>query len=177
MPARSHARGKRYRPPPALVFGTSEHLLAFGFGLGLVPVAPGTFGTLLGVPLWWLLCWLPPQIYGFVVAALFGLGCWVTGRSARLLGSHDDPGIVFDEVVGFLIAASPLLYSLGWAQGNHWWWLLAAFVLFRGFDIVKPIPIRWLDQLVGGGLGIMLDDAVAGLFAAVPLGLAAWFLG
>lgn len=169
-------RTRQYRPPVALVLRTPEHLVAFGFGVGLVPWVPGTFGTLLGIPLWWVLSWLPLQLYAIVVAMLFGMGCWVTGRSARALGIHDYPGIVFDEVVGFLVAAAPLLYSVNLVQQGRWWWLAGAFVLFRILDIVKPVPIRWLDRSVGGGLGIMLDDLAAGLLAALPLAVAAWLV-
>lgn len=177
MDSEQRRRSRLFRPPVKLVLTTPEHLVAFAGGVGLVPFAPGTVGTLVGVPLWWLLSWLTPSAYALAVAVLFGIGCWVCGRSAKLLGIHDYPGIVFDEVIGFLVAASPLLYSLGWAQGDRWYWLGAAFVLFRVFDIVKPVPIRWLDRLIGGGFGIMLDDLVAGIFAAVPLGVAAWLIG
>ena len=155
------------RPPAALVLTTWEHLVAFGFGAGLAPKGPGTLGTLWGLPLFWLLALLPPAAYALITVALFGFGVWVCGRSARLLGLHDTPGIVFDEIVGFLIAAAPLHPTLGLAQSA--WWLVAAFALFRFFDIVKPPPIRWLDQRVHGGIGIMLDDLVAAAFAAIIL--------
>jgi len=157
------------RPPARLILTTPEHLVAFGFGAGLSPQAPGTVGTLWGVLAWLLLMWLPPLAYGVVVAALFGFGVWVCGRSARLLGVHDVPGIVFDEVVGFLVTAAPLLPGLGLVSRPYWPWLLAAFLLFRAFDIFKPWPIRRLDEAVHGGFGIMLDDLVAGLYGAAVL--------
>jgi len=167
----------RAPPPPAeLIFSTPEHLVAFGFGAGLVPKGPGTVGTLWGLPLWLGLCWLAPLHYGIALALLTALGVWVCGRSARLLGLPDCPGIVADEVVGFLVAAAPLLPALNLAQGPVWAWLAAAFLLFRLFDIWKPWPIRWLDARVHGGLGIMLDDLVAGLYAAAVLVLAAALL-
>jgi len=153
-------------PPPArLILTTPEHLVAFGFGAGLARKAPGTAGTLVGVPLAWALLWLPPPAYLGVTAVLFVFGVWVCDRSARLLGVHDYPGIVFDEIVGFLVAAAPLLRHP--AHGAVW--LLPAFVLFRFFDIFKPWPIGWLDARVHGGFGIMLDDLVAGVYAALPL--------
>lgn len=162
----------RYHPPVRLILRSRVHLLAFGFGTGLAPFAPGTFGTLVGIPLWLLLCLLPVGVYAGVVLTLFVGGCWLCGRSAKLLGVHDHPGIVFDEVVGFLLTAMPLLPALHWHSGHLWLWLLAAFLLFRLFDILKPPPIRWLDRHVHGGFGIMLDDAVAAIPAALLLMLA-----
>jgi phosphatidylglycerophosphatase A len=105
--------------------------------------------------------------YLAVTAGLFVFGVWICGRSSKLLGLHDCPGIVFDEIVGFLVTATPLLPVLNLT--HRVWWLLAAFATFRLFDIVKPWPIRWLDAKVHGGFGIMLDDLVAGLYAAALL--------
>jgi phosphatidylglycerophosphatase A len=153
-------------PPASLILTTPEHLLAFGFGAGLAPRAPGTAGTLVALPFWLLLSLLPPPAYAVTVTALFMLGCWLCGESARLLGVHDHPGIVFDEIVGFLAACTPLLLLPLAAQPL---WLLAAFVLFRLFDILKPWPISALDRSLHGGLGIMLDDLLAGLFTAALL--------
>ena len=154
------------RPPAKLILTTPEHLIAFGFGAGLSPQAPGTVGTLWGLPAFILLCGLPGPAYAGVVAALFGFGVWVCGRSAKMLGIHDSPGIVFDEIVGFLVTALPLLGPL---HGPLWLWLLAAFAAFRAFDVFKPWPIRRLDASVHGGLGIMLDDLVAGFYGAAVL--------
>lgn len=154
------------KPPAELILSTPEHLVAFGFGAGLAPWAPGTFGTLVALPFWFVLSLLPPQIYALAVVALFVFGCWVCGASARLLGVHDYGGIVFDEIVGFLIACAPLLMM---APGLKILWLLAAFGLFRFFDILKPWPIRQLDATVEGGLGIMLDDVLAGIYSAAVL--------
>lgn len=154
------------RPPTRLVLTTPEHLIAFGFGAGLAPVAPGTFGTLVGLPFFFALAWLPWEAYAVATAVLFGFGCWVCGASSRLLRVHDYPGFVFDEIVGFLIAALPLMPGLDGPQWPLPLGLLAAFVLFRLFDVLKPWPIRLLDRHVHGGLGIMIDDAVAGAVAA-----------
>ena len=156
-------------PPAALILTTPEHLLAYGFGAGLAPRAPGTFGTLVGVPFWFALSWLSPSPVYYLMgcALLFVLGCWVCGESARLLGLHDAPGIVFDEIVGYLITCLPLCVLS--PDRSVWPWLIVAFLLFRFFDILKPWPIRWFDREVDGGLGIMLDDAVAAVFAAVCL--------
>lgn len=161
------------RPPARLILGTPEHLIAFGFGAGLAPVAPGTFGTLVGIPFFLALAWLPWIAYAAAVAVLFVFGCWVCGASSRLLQVHDYPGFVFDEIVGYLITCVALMPGL---QGPDWHpalGLLAAFVLFRVFDIAKPWPIRAIDRHVHGGFGIMFDDAVAGAFAGATL----WGLG
>ena len=133
------------------------HLLAFGFGSGLAPKAPGTFGTLAAVPLYLLLAQLPLPLYLLVLVLAFGIGIWICDKTARDLGVHDHGGIVWDEFVGFWLTM--LVAPPGWP------WVVAGFVLFRLFDIVKPFPINWLDRHIKGGLGIMLDDALAGSFA------------
>lgn len=144
------------------------HLLALGFGSGLMRFAPGTFGTLAAIPLYLLLQSLPLAVYVIVIVLLFVLGVWICGRTARALGVHDAPSIVWDEVVGYLLvmAAAPQ----GWGS------VLLGFVLFRVFDIAKPWPIRWVDRRVTGGLGIMLDDVIAAVPAWLLLQLATHLL-
>ena len=137
------------------------HFFALGFGSGLSPIAPGTFGTLAAVPIVVVL-----QNLGFIAHVAFAVvaiaaGIYICGESARRMDVHDHPGIVWDEIAGFsvtMLAAPP-----------HWAWFLAGFVLFRFFDIVKPWPIREADHSLPGGLGIMLDDIIAGVFAAAIL--------
>ncbi len=141
--------------------GNPVHLLAFGFGSGLAPKAPGTFGTLVGVPIYLLLQPLPPVVYGVLVVVSFLIGIGLCGRTSRDLGVHDHGGIVWDEIVGYLV-------TMLWAP-KGWLWVGIGFVLFRFFDILKPWPIRWFDRKVSGGFGVMLDDLIAGLFAAVIL--------
>ncbi len=141
------------------------HFLALGFGAGLMPRAPGTFGTLAALPLWWLVAGLPLAAYLAVTLAAAVGGVWLCGRTARALGVHDHPAIVWDEVAGFLVTMT--------AVPGGWPWLLAGFALFRLFDIWKPWPIRWLDARVTGGLGIVLDDFLAGALACALLHLAA----
>jgi len=156
-----------YTPPPVdarVVLGSPVHCIAFGFGTGLSPRGPGTVGTLAGLPFFFLLQGLPWPGYVAVCALLFVFGCWVCGESARRLGVHDHGGIVFDEIVGFLVTCTPLLL---WNLSG--WWLLPAFALFRAFDILKPWPIKVLDAKVHGGFGIMVDDLIAGLLAALLL--------
>jgi phosphatidylglycerophosphatase A len=136
-------------------------LLAFGFGSGLSPKAPGTVGTVAAIPLWWLLAQLPLQSYLLIVALAAIVGIVICGRAAEKLGVHDHGGIVWDEFVGFWIAMAALPVT--------WNSLLFGFVLFRLFDIFKPWPISWLDKKVSGGFGIMIDDVIAGLAAAAVI--------
>lgn len=133
-------------------------MLAFGFGSGLSPKAPGTMGTLAAIPLWWLLAQLPLGTYLIVVLIAAVAGIVICGRAADRLGVHDHGGIVWDEFVGFWIAMAALPVT--------WQSLILGFVLFRLFDILKPWPISWLDRRVSGGFGIMIDDVIAGLAAA-----------
>jgi len=144
------------------------HILAFGFGTGLAPIAPGTVGSLLGVLLAWLTRDMGLTTELGVAAALFVAGIWICGESARRLGIHDHGGIVWDEICGMYLTllVAPATISA---------WILG-FLLFRAFDIVKPWPIRDLDHRLGGGLGIMLDDLVAALYAAVLLALYGWLM-
>lgn len=160
-------------PPPArLILSTPVHLISFGFGAGLARQAPGTWGTLAALPLYLLLSALTWPYYLAACALLFVFGCWVTGESARLLHVSDYPGFVFDEIVGFLIAAAPLVLAYHYLSWVSLAWLPLAFGLFRVFDILKPWPIGWLDRRIHGGLGVMLDDALAGLFSAALLAVA-----
>lgn len=139
------------------------HFLAFGFGSGAVPVAPGTFGTLAAIPVYLLLATLPLPLYLLTLAGTFGLGIYLCGQTARDMKAHDHGGIVWDEFVGYWICMTALPL--------HWGWMIAGFLLFRLFDIAKPFPISWLDRRVKGGLGIMLDDVLAGLFSCLVLQL------
>ncbi len=154
------------RPRPDL--GRPLHFLAFGFGAGCSPRAPGTMGTLVAVALYLPLSHLPLPLYAAVTLAVALAGIPICGWSARQLGVHDHPGIVWDEIAGYLLTMLGAPAGLGW--------VVAGFVLFRLFDILKPWPIRWLDRRVGGGLGIMLDDLAAGVAAAACLQLAAYWL-
>ncbi len=163
------------RPDPKVIMRDPIHLAAFGFGTGLSPIMPGTIGTLVGIPLFLAMHWMPWPLYLMITALLFALGILLCSESARRLATHDHPGIVWDEIVGFLITMTPLLPDLlgGQVGAPLWFWVLAGFIAFRVFDIVKPPPIRQIDKNVHGGLGIMLDDAIAALFAAIVLVLLA----
>ncbi|HET7308246.1 MAG TPA: phosphatidylglycerophosphatase A [Gammaproteobacteria bacterium] len=135
------------------------HLPAFGFGAGLAPRAPGTCGTLVAVPIAFCLALLAPWWRAAVIVALCVAGVWICGHSARRLGVHDYPGIVFDEIAGYQVAVAIAPFS--------WITLGVCFVLFRFFDILKPWPVGWLDRHIRGGAGIMLDDIAAGIYAGV----------
>lgn len=144
------------------------HFLAFGFGSGLAPKAPGTFGTLAAIPLWYLAAQLPLPGYVAVLLGVIAVGPYLCGKTAQDLGVHDHSGIVWDEIAGFLL-------TMLWAPVSLTA-LLAGFLLFRLFDIVKPWPIGWLDRRVKGGTGIMVDDLVAAIFAALCLQALLWGL-
>jgi len=144
------------------------HFLAFGFGTGLAPFAPGTFGSLPGLLLFWLTLDFGLYVQLGVVVVLVAAGIWLCGESARRIGVHDHGGIVWDEIAGMyvtLLFAPPTV-----------WGFVAAFVLFRFMDIVKPWPIRDLDHRIHGGLGIMLDDLVAALYALLLLAFGGWLM-
>lgn len=138
-------------------------LLALGFGTGLSPWMPGTLGSALALVPCWFVAPLPWPVKLAIAAAAFGAGVWLCHVSAERLGEHDHPGIVFDEIAAMLAVTVVLPQS--------WPLLAAAFVLFRVFDIRKPWPIRDLDHRLPGGLGIMLDDLMAAVYAALCTGL------
>lgn len=141
--------------------------LAFGFGSGLARKAPGTLGTAAAIPLYWLLIQTGLPIYSVSTVLATLAGIWICGIAADKLGEHDFSGIVWDEVAGYLITM--------WLVPFSWKALLLGFVLFRIFDILKPWPISWIDRKVQGGLGIMLDDVLAGVFAGILLWIAAQY--
>lgn len=140
------------------------HLIAYGFGAGMAPFAPGTFGTLLAWPLGWLLGGVPAVPALACVAALFLLGVWACGVTGRHLGVHDHAAMVWDEFVAFLLVLAIVPRTLAWQ--------VAAFVLFRAFDILKPAPIRWFERRYTGGFGVMFDDLLAAGYTLLALALA-----
>jgi len=147
--------------PCARLWRHPAHCLALGFGAGCAPRAPGTWGTLAGVPPCWLLQHLPLGYYLLLVILAFALGVWVCGRTGQALGAHDHPSIVWDEMVGYCLAMT--------AAPSGWLWLLLGFGLFRLFDILKPWPVSVADRRLGGGFGAMADDALAGVYAGLAL--------
>lgn len=147
---------------------TPSGLLAFGFGSGLSPFAPGTAGTVAAIPFAIAIKHLDSMWFWLALLTAFVLGVWLCGRVSEKLGVHDHGGIVWDEMVGYWLAVA--FVPTGWE------WLLAAFVIFRFFDIAKPWPIKQLDRHVTGGFGIMIDDVLAAVYTMVILQLAQYFI-
>lgn len=143
------------------VLHSPVNFLAFGFGSGLAPFAPGTFGTLAAIPLYLLMQSLHLSIYLFIVGIVSIVGIWICDKSSKSLGVHDHSGIVWDEFAGFFITMI--------AAPKGWIWIALGFAFFRLFDIWKPWPISILDKKVKGGFGIMIDDILAGIFALICL--------
>jgi phosphatidylglycerophosphatase A len=145
------------------------HFIALGGGAGLAPFAPGTFGTLLAVPLFWLAApRLEPLLYLAALALLFAIGVWACGVTGRALGAPDAGSMVWDETVAFLLV---LFFT---PAGIYW--QVFAFVVFRVFDIAKPPPIRYYERTIKGGWGVMIDDIVAAFYTLLVLALVRLFV-
>lgn len=144
------------------------HWLATGFGSGLSPFAPGTVGTLAAIPFYLLMMYLPLSVYIAVTIVAAVAGIWICQSATKAIGQDDHGSIVWDEFVGFWITMV--------AAPKGLLWLLAGFLIFRVFDIIKPWPIRWLDRYVKGGLGIMVDDVLAGVFGLLVMQVLGYFL-
>ena len=146
----------------ARVWTNFNHFLAFGFGSGLSPYAPGTMGTIVAIPIYLLMASnLSEFSYMLLTLIFLFYGIWACQKVSNDLKVHDFSGIVWDEIVGYLIAMAFLPMA--------WDFVILGFILFRFFDIVKPWPIKWLDKQVDGGLGIMIDDVLAGIFTWICL--------
>lgn len=146
---------------PPSVWRNPIHFLAFGLGSGASPWAPGTAGTLAAIPLYLLIEPLALPWYAAVLLVTFVVGIYLCGKTSADMGVHDHGGIVWDEFVGYWITM--------FAAPPGWLWIVIGFVLFRLFDILKPWPISWADKQVTGGMGIMLDDVLAGVMALAVL--------
>ena len=153
------------RPSWRLLFRHPAYFIAFGGGAGLAPFAPGTFGTLLALPLYWLIApHIGPYDYLLVVGGLFLLGIWACDVAGRAIGVADHGGMVWDEVVAFMLVLFFVPATAAW-QG-------AAFLLFRFFDIFKPPPIRYYERIFKNGFGVMIDDIVAAIYTLMVFALA-----
>lgn len=156
------------KPDVKFLFAHPAHFIALGYGSGLAPKAPGTFGTLAALPLFWLLMQANASSVFLltVTAAAFLLGVWACGVAGKNLGSADHGSIVWDEIAAMwlVLVFTPV----------NWLWWLAAFGLFRFFDILKPWPIRWFDARLKNGFGVMFDDLLAAVFAITLLQGALW---
>lgn len=148
------------------VWQDPAYFIAFGFGSGLMPTAPGTWGTLAAIPLYLLMINTHWSIYLALTALAFVLGVWVCDMVSREMGIHDYKGIVWDEVVGYMLTMFMAPHGISW--------MIIGFILFRIFDIWKPQPIGYVDQKVHGGLGIMLDDVLAAIPAWIIMQGLAW---
>jgi len=137
------------------------HFVAFGFGTGVLPRMPGTYGTLAAIPIYLLMMNLPLWIYALFTIILIVFAVIACDITAKDIGVHDYSGIVLDEIVGFLVTM--IAVPIGW------FWIALGFILFRIFDIWKPWPIKWLDRKVSGGFGIVVDDLLAGVYAWIVL--------
>ncbi len=149
-----------------IVLRNPIHILSFGFGAGFSPIAPGTIGTLIAIPIYLVLASFSIIIYISFIIIMFITGCWASRRTADALGVPDHPGIVIDEIVGYLVTM--LLVPL------TWYWVVLGFLLFRIFDIWKPWPISQVDRHLKGGVGIMLDDLIAAIYSLLSLHIVVW---
>lgn len=156
--AKGKGKSRKSRATLRFVFGDIGHCIACGFGAGLVPKMPGTAGTCLALPLYYLTASLPFAAQLALLAVMITGGVWLCGRSAKALAVADDGGIVFDEITGFYAVLLFLPDTLLWQA--------VGFVAFRILDAAKPPPIGWMDKNIGGGFGIMADDIVAAAAAA-----------
>ena len=141
--------------------------LATGFGVGYSPVAPGTLGTLIAIPVYYFLSEIPSPLYEITLIGFFFLSVWVSENAERLFGKKDDQRIVIDEIIGFLI-------TMLWVPKTIRF-VMIGFFLFRFFDILKPFPIRRLEKRFKGGFGVVLDDVAAGVYANVVLQIVSYY--
>jgi phosphatidylglycerophosphatase A len=155
-------------PDWKFVLSHPARFIAFGFGSGLSPFAPGTAGTLAGFPVFFLIIQLglTPALYAGLIVALFLVGVWACEHVSRALGVDDFGGIVWDEIVAFLAILWFTPYSLAW--------FVAAFFIFRIFDVWKPFPIRYFDDTIKNGFGVMFDDALAAVYSVIVIKLLVW---
>ena len=153
------------RPSWRFLLSHPAHFIAFGFGVGLVPVAPGTWGTLLALPIYWLASpRLEPVEFVLLLAVLFALGVWACEVTGRAIGVADHGGMVWDETVAFLLVLFFVPVTLPWQS--------AAFLLFRLFDILKPPPIRYYECTFKNGFGVMFDDLIAAFYTLLVFAVA-----
>ncbi len=154
------------QPNLTFLFAHPAHFLALGFGSGLAPKAPGTFGTIVGLPLYYLIAGYPMSIQLATITAAFIIGIYFCEVAGNNLGVSDHGSIVWDEIVAMMLVLT--------ITPMHWLWWLIAFVLFRLFDIWKPFPIRQCDAKLKGGFGVMFDDLLAAVYAMIALKALLW---
>lgn len=152
-------------PIPDSIWQKPSHFIAFGFGTGAIPVAPGTFGTLIAVPFYLALRTLPLNLYLVLLAIIIVGSMWLCDRVSKEIKVDDHQGMCLDEIVGFLVTMANAPHGVIW--------IVIGFILFRFFDIVKPWPIRFIDNKIHGGIGAILDDVLAGVYSWIILFLLA----
>jgi len=161
-------RNYKPEPVPDSVWQKPSHFIAFGFGSGAIPFAPGTFGTLVAVPIYLALQDIGLAYYILLMIAIIIGSSYLSDKVSKDTKTHDHQGMCLDEIVGFLVTMT--------AAPKGFWWIVFGFVLFRFFDIVKPWPINYIDKRVGGGFGMILDDVVAGIFSLIIIQITYYFI-
>ena len=154
------------RPSLKFLFSHPAHFFSLGFGSGLVPKAPGTFGTIVGLPLFWLISGHALSLQLIIIAALFIIGIYFCDKTGKALGVADDGSIVWDEIAAMMLVLT--------FAPNTWLGWLMAFLLFRLFDIWKPYPICYFDAKLKNGFGVMFDDLLAAIYTILVLKFIAW---
>jgi phosphatidylglycerophosphatase A len=149
------------QPVPRSVWEKPSHFIAFGFGSGAVPFAPGTFGTLMAIPFYLAMQSLPHSLYLWLVVVFTLASMWLCDKVTQEIGVHDHLGMCLDEIIGYLVTM--------YGAPHGFIWILLGFLLFRLFDIWKPWPIGYIDEHIKGGVGIILDDVLAGIYSLVIL--------
>jgi phosphatidylglycerophosphatase A len=155
-------------PIPASVWEKPSHFIAFGFGTGALPIAPGTFGTLIAIPFYLAFRSLPLAVYITLVVLITIGSMWLCERVSREINTHDHQGMCLDEIVGYLVTMTGAPHGIIW--------IILGFILFRIFDIWKPWPIDFVDRRVSGGFGMILDDVLAGIYSILILKLLSWII-
>jgi len=155
-------------PNLKFLFSQPSHFIALGFGAGLARLAPGTFGTIVGLPLFYCLMATPELVHYTTIAVLFFIGIPICSKAGTALGVSDHGSIVWDEIVAMMLV-------LEFAPQKPVWWLVA-FTLFRLFDVWKPFPIRQCDAKLKGGFGVMFDDLLAAIYAIASLKVMLWLI-
>lgn len=155
--------------PPKGFLKNPIHFLALGFGSGLSPIMPGTCGTIAAIPIYLMICYLPTTYYLTIFIIMTIAGFWLCGVTSKHLKTYDHPSIVWDEIVGYLLT----MFAIPVA----WNWIIIGFVLFRVFDIWKPWPIGWMDKHIRNGIGIVVDDLMAAIYAWILLQFIVWSCG
>ena len=161
-------RDYKVPPIPRSIWEKPSHFIAFGFGTGALPIAPGTFGTLIAIPFFLALSLLPLSLYLLAVILIILGSIWLCGRVSKEIGVEDHQGMCLDEIVGYLVTMIHV--------PPHFIWITAGFILFRIFDIWKPWPIRYADEKIHGGFGMILDDVLAGIYSCIILQIFMWVL-